>query len=292
MYSPAEEGPEGPPARCEREQLGLVPAGADQRSGQPVVVPDEDEVEGISPTAPIPSGGAAGKLPQGGTERLLVFEVGELLRAQGLPVDLVVVGAEARHGHIELEDAHPTRPVDLDADLLGSELQVAEDEAGRATEGRHEGIDVVSREVLFHLTIRTRSEAETALVGRLPCGGVGRVETREHEHVRHDRLVLDFDPDRLDSLLGEIDAEGATGLVAREHRHGDAEALVFLGLDALLEGNSLHGERTEGRAAEHRSAQCYEHRAKAKPCLSKTQIRRLHPVSSELNSRSPHDLPP
>ena len=216
-----EEGLEGPPRRGEGELFGLVPPAPDQGGTDPLLVPDQDEVDGVSLANAQLRGGAARELPQGGAKLLLVLVVDELLGEQRLPVGFVVVGPKARHGHVELEALHASGPEELDAHLLGAELQVAEHEARAAAMRRNEREDLMFPEVVVDLPVREGSEAEVALVGRLVRGEVHGIEGGEQDDVGDVGRVLDLDPDGLDPPLGQVDAEGPAGLPAAGHRHRD-----------------------------------------------------------------------
>ena len=194
---------------------------------------------------------AAGQALDGLVEFLLAAEFDDLVvTVEGVDVQTVPVGAEARDRDEELEVLDPPLSEKTDAHLLGPHLVVAEHEARSAVSRLDDGIDPGAPEEIVHSGVGPASEAEVAFVGGLSCGVVVGVERAVHEEEVLAAVVANLDPDRLDPLLRKVHAEELPRLPVRGHGDGDGhrEPAALLADRALLEGHLLHRTRIEARA--------------------------------------------
>jgi hypothetical protein len=179
-------------------------------------------------------GRATGQLFQGAAQRRLVADLHDIglavQPAQRSHPPLRRLGS--RHRHHKADAAPPSAPDQVDLDHHAGVGPVRVDEAGDGLPGRDRAAAVEAEgfEVLAQRRIAFVVERALVQKGDFERREIFRVQPGRQEVERSLAVVLDLQPERLDAVPVEVDAENGSGFVLAGDRRRDPNAVVGLGL--------------------------------------------------------------
>ncbi len=227
----------------------FAPSATQQCPQQLLALADQHQVDRFARFLAALIGAAARQVPDRFLQRLPVV-IGDLLvRVEGLEIDPRIVRLEAGHAQEEREVVRLAAAEHVDVEALRAPVGVREHEARL----RLPGLDVAGHgevvESLVHRTARFFRVAAAVHVGHLERREVLRVGADGCVTGHRVARVLDLQPDGLDALVVEVDAEDPLGLVAPGNGRGDVDRSVGLAFGAREEGAGVDGLVQVGSAA-------------------------------------------